>query len=189
MTEAPQCEKRCQYAQDVGMPEHSCANKCMYLNHPDNQPEKAMGPKFEFKIGDRVRFTNNHFHRLVGIEGNVLSVTATGLSVMDDRGRTRWFKQANCMLIPTVGKAASSEPASEFDVVAKPKHYQFFPDMEAIDVIARSMTVSEFRGYCLGNRLKYRLRAGAKDDPKQELDKSDAYLKLFERCKGLCYAE
>lgn len=80
-------------------------------------------------------------------------------------------------------------PDNQFDVVAKPKHYQFFPDVEAIDIIARSMTVTEFRGYCLGNRLKYRLRAGQKDDPKQELDKSDAYIALFERCKGLCYAE
>lgn len=120
MVEAPQCAGGCQYAKDVGMPEHSCAGTCLYLSHPDNQ---------EVPVKD------------------------------------------------------------EFDVVAKPKHYQFFPDVEAIDIIARSMTVTEFRGYCLGNRLKYRLRAGQKDDPKQELDKSDAYIALFERCKGLCYAE
>ena len=144
-----------------------------------------------FAIGDRVRFNNNHFHRLMGIEGNVLTITPTGLSVMDDKGRTRWFKQANCIRIPAVTKpvAPAAEPVSGFDVVAKPKHYQFFPDVEAIEIIARSMTVSEFRGYCLGNRLKYRLRAGQKDDPKQELDKSDAYIALFERCKDLCHAE
>ena len=29
------CDKGCQYSKDVGMPEHSCAGKCQYDNHPD----------------------------------------------------------------------------------------------------------------------------------------------------------
>lgn len=186
--EAPQCAGGCQFAKDVGMREYSCAHRCMYLDHPDNQPEKAMPIPTVFEIGDRVRFNNNHFHRLMGIEGNVLTITPTGLSVMDDKGRTRWFKQSNCIVIAKA-QTAEPAPAQGFDVVAKPKHYQFFPDVEAIEIIARSMTEAEFRGYCLGNRLKYRLRAGQKDDPKQELDKSDAYIALFERCKDLCHAK
>lgn len=176
MTEAPQCENRCQYAQDVGMPEHSCAGKCMYLNHPDNQ-------EVTMKVGDTVQFCNPDVINFYGVTGVVLEVDEDRVTLKDTNGKTRVFLPENCRVVDTPA------PADDFDVVAKPKHYQFFPDVEAIDIIARSMTVTEFRGYCLGNRLKYRLRAGAKDDPKQELDKSDAYLKLFERCKGLCYAE
>lgn len=29
------CDKGCQYAEDVGMPEHSCGGKCQYDDHPD----------------------------------------------------------------------------------------------------------------------------------------------------------
>lgn len=76
--------------------------------------------------------------------------------------------------------------ADDNNVVKNPSHYQFFPDVEAIEIIAMSMTLEGFRGYCLGNRLKYRLRAGKKDDPKQELDKSDFYVELFEKNKHLC---
>ena len=47
--------------------------------------------------------------------------------------------------------------------VKNPKHYQLIEGIESIDIIARSMTVEQFRGFCLGNILKYRIRAGKKD--------------------------
>lgn len=72
------------------------------------------------------------------------------------------------------------------DAVNSPKHYQFFPDLEAIEVIARSMTKEQFYGYCLGNRLKYRLRAGNKDKLEQDIAKSDKYLELYEQHNGKC---
>lgn len=72
------------------------------------------------------------------------------------------------------------------DTVNSPQHYQFFPDLEAIVVIARSMTQEQFYGYCLGNRLKYRLRAGNKDKLEQDIAKSDKYLELYEQHKGEC---
>ncbi|UZT50390.1 hypothetical protein [Enterobacter phage 04_vB_Eclo_IJM] len=34
------------------------------------------------------------------------------------------------------------------DGVRKPSHYQVFDGVESIEIIARSMTVSEFRGFC-----------------------------------------
>ncbi|MGL6011826.1 MAG: DUF3310 domain-containing protein, partial [Shewanella oncorhynchi] len=43
------------------------------------------------------------------------------------------------------------------DVVTKPSHYQFFEGVEAIEIIASSMSKEGFHGYCMGNRLKYRL--------------------------------
>lgn len=72
------------------------------------------------------------------------------------------------------------------DAVNHPKHYAVFEQLEAIEVIASSMTTEQFYGYCLGNILKYRLRAGGKDDVMQELGKADKYQKLFTQFKSLC---
>ena len=71
-------------------------------------------------------------------------------------------------------------------VVNAPQHYQVFPDKEAIEIIASSMTTEQFYGYCLGNFLKYRLRIGAKDEVQQDLGKSNKYKELYEKHKHLC---
>lgn len=81
------------------------------------------------------------------------------------------------------------ELVSEEDTVKQPKRYELFPGIESIQVIARTFTVAEFRGFCLGNTLKYRLRAGKKDDVAQELAKAEFYQELFERHKGECRAD
>lgn len=72
------------------------------------------------------------------------------------------------------------------DLVNSPKHYSVFETVEAIQVIASAMTQDQFFGYCLGNILKYRLRAGSKDDVMQELSKADKYQELFTQYKYLC---
>lgn len=73
--------------------------------------------------------------------------------------------------------------------VHSPKHYNVLEDIEAIQIIASSMTYEMFKGYCLGNILKYRLRCGAKDDVTQELAKADKYKELFAKYKHLCKGE
>lgn len=77
-------------------------------------------------------------------------------------------------------------PTRKSDAVHSPKHYAVFDDIEAIEVIARSMTQEMFKGYCFGNLLKYRLRVGGKDEVMQELGKADKYKELYEKFKGLC---
>ncbi len=72
------------------------------------------------------------------------------------------------------------------DAVNNPKHYQFFPSVEVIDMIARQLTVDQFYGYCLGNKIKYHCRCGEKDDVMQELGKGKKYVELFETKKHLC---
>lgn len=72
------------------------------------------------------------------------------------------------------------------DAVNSPKHYAVFDGTEAIEIIANSLTQEEFRGYCFGNLLKYRLRCGKKDDVTQELNKADKYKELYENYKHLC---
>lgn len=80
------------------------------------------------------------------------------------------------------------EPMKD-DVVRNPSRYELFTGVESIGVIARSFTEAEFRGFCLGNVMKYRFRAGKKDAVEQDLAKADFYVELFEKHRGLCRAE
>lgn len=66
---------------------------------------------------------------------------------------------------------------SNHDDVSNPKHYDLFPDQQAIDVIQASLTAEEFAGYCKGNALKYRLRAGEKGDALKCIAKANWYQK------------
>lgn len=78
----------------------------------------------------------------------------------------------------------------EIEGVTKPSHYMLFDDIEAIEVIARSMTREQFKGYCLGNILKYRLRAGKKSELaylEKDMAKAGFYGELYEKHKDKCY--
>lgn len=72
------------------------------------------------------------------------------------------------------------------EVVKNPKHYQVLDSIEAIQIIASSMTKQEFKGYCLGNIIKYRLRAGNKDDTAQDIAKANQYIKLYDKYLRYC---
>ena len=61
------------------------------------------------------------------------------------------------------------------DEINSPSHYMLFPDMEAIDVIRAALTPEEFAGYCKGNALKYRLRAGEKGPVEKCIAKANWY--------------
>lgn len=83
-------------------------------------------------------------------------------------------------------RADEAEKVKTKDMVNSPSHYALFDDIEAIQVIAASMTKEMFKGYCFGNLLKYKLRAGGKDDIQQELKKADKYKELYEKYQNLC---
>lgn len=149
----------------------------------------------KFKVGDvvtrHVQYRKPHWsqfcHELGMSDGHPLVVTDIlgGLLVLEGCNGHTWdpdyFQLISTTRIP---KSTSKAP----DAVNSPQHYQFFPDLEAIEVIARSMTQEQFYGYCLGNRLKYRLRAGNKDKLEQDIAKSDKYLELYEQHRGKCIA-
>lgn len=61
------------------------------------------------------------------------------------------------------------------------KKYYLILDKEAIDIIKNSLTDEQFKGYCLGNILKYRLRAGKKPNnlAQDDLNKADHYEKIY----------
>lgn len=128
-------------------------------------------------VGQRVKYVG-HLEEFKDLRGvvNWVYLGDGGARVLWDDGKE------------AVNDACALEPVYVTDVVNKPQHYQFFPDLEAIEVIARSMTQEQFYGYCLGNRLKYRLRAGNKDKLEQDIAKSDKYLELYEQHKGKCIA-
>lgn len=73
------------------------------------------------------------------------------------------------------GKAMDARLSSdEIDAVNHPPHYNQH-DMECIDVLRVLLTEDEFRGFCLGNMLKYRWRAGDKGDAGEDMAKSKWY--------------
>lgn len=74
-----------------------------------------------------------------------------------------------------VYSASNAPERTTSDLINKPKHYQLIGDLDAIDVIERVLTPEQFKGYLIGNFLKYRLRAGQKDDALQDLAKSEWY--------------
>lgn len=75
------------------------------------------------------------------------------------------------------------------DQVKNPKHYQIIDGFESIDIIACSMTEEQFKEFCLGNILKYRIRAGNKDALEQDIAKANEYKSIFENKKHLCRGE
>jgi len=63
----------------------------------------------------------------------------------------------------------------EKDMVNKPPHYELWDGTEAFDIIKQVLTPEELQGYLKGNVLKYRLRAGNKDNTQQDIDKANWY--------------
>lgn len=84
-------------------------------------------------------------------------------------------------------KVKDADKTSAADQVKSPSHYQLIEGVESIEIIARSMTQAEWKGFCLGNMLKYRIRAGKKDSLQQDIDKANFYSELYEMHKGKCY--
>lgn len=68
---------------------------------------------------------------------------------------------------------------STHDPVNNPKHYDLFPGQQSIDVIRAALSPEEFAGFCKGNALKYRLRAGEKGDAAEDLAKANWYRDLL----------
>ena len=72
---------------------------------------------------------------------------------------------------------------AKHDPVNNPRHYYIGHDVQAIDIIKASLTPEQFKGYLLGNFLKYRLRAGDKGDLQQDIDKSNWYRERLNNLK------
>ena len=71
-----------------------------------------------------------------------------------------------------------SEPKKE--MVNDPAHYDFF-NMKAIRAIEKVLNHDEYMGFLKGNALKYRLRAGKKDNLEQDIAKAEWCEAAYER--------
>lgn len=81
-----------------------------------------------------------------------------------------------------VSKATKPKPVvvdappaqEEIGFKAMPQRYDL-GGIEVIDVLRAALGEERFLGWCIGNVLKYRLRAGKKGDPGPDLDKANFY--------------
>lgn len=76
-------------------------------------------------------------------------------------------------------EAMNKQEETEFSGVVKPKHYDVC-GMTAIDVIKHLLTDEEFKGFIVGNVLKYRLRAGKKGETLKDIAKANEYERIYE---------
>lgn len=75
---------------------------------------------------------------------------------------------------PTDGPLNPTRHDYGYDNVNHPKHYKQF-GVEVIDIIHNVLGDDGFKAYCIGNELKYRLRAGDKGDAAQDIAKAMKY--------------
>lgn len=142
------------------------------------------------KVGDVVRYVGAHGQFIGRCDGKVLSVCTSDDSVeVEWPGIMQPVRHGKAALIIT-NRVQDKPEVCDYGV-RNPSHYQVFDGVESIEIIARSMTVSEFRGFCMGNVLKYRLRAGKKSElatMEKDLNKAVFYQELFDQHKGKCHA-
>ena len=68
------------------------------------------------------------------------------------------------------------------DVVNNPEHYQLNGlEVEALDVIQASLNEEEFKGYLMGNMIKYLLRHKKKNN-EEDIQKMLFYSKRLDKC-------
>ncbi len=76
----------------------------------------------------------------------------------------------------------------EKDVVRRPQHYEVCQGVDALDIIYAalvSLALPPYQSYLLGKLLKYRLRAGNKDDLEQDIAKANEYARRFNEAAAL----
>ena len=80
-------------------------------------------------------------------------------------------------------KDREAPQAETKDPVNHPNHYSGqwpFEVIELIELVLNQLCkdCTPFEAYCIGNRLKYRLRAGLKGDPLEDIEKAMKYKEL-----------
>lgn len=75
---------------------------------------------------------------------------------------------------------------SKIEQAVNPEHYKTNAfGKELIDIMQANFTKEEFVGYCKGNSIKYRLRAGNKsDDIEQDIKKALWYESKLREIEG-----
>lgn len=142
------------------------------------------------KVGDTVEYVGPVEAYTGRSCGKVIVVKNEHVAVVKWPGLSEPLSHSISSLSITNQAQSETTTIGQGDSVRKPSHYQVFDGVESIEIIARSMTVSEFRGFCMGNVLKYRLRAGKKSElatMEKDMAKAEFYGELYEKHKDKCY--
>lgn len=155
------------------------------LQHHWNKPDLEA----RFPVNSVVRYSGDN-PVFKGLNGTVQGYSHTGRVKVQFGIREAEVHPSVLIPLPKVVPNVEAPKSAVKSDVTHPNHYMLFDNVEAIEVIARSMTVEQFKGYVLGNILKYRLRAGKKSElatMEKDLKKAAFYQELFDKYKGLCY--
>jgi hypothetical protein len=121
----------------------------------------------KFKIGDNVLVLSGRGAacHTIGTVGKIIKILDDGILLVHFDGiNEEWYYRLN--EIKKINK--------KNDSVNHPSHYTFYKK-EVIDIIKDCLTPEEFKGYLKGNLIKYRMRAGLKNDRDEDLKKSNWY--------------
>jgi hypothetical protein len=73
----------------------------------------------------------------------------------------------------------------EEEAITSPAHYKVCEGLDVVDMIRAVLTPEQFSGYCLGNLIKYRMRAGKKTmSPMEDLGKAHVYEQWLKEMEG-----
>jgi hypothetical protein len=86
------------------------------------------------------------------------------------------LRRAGMMPEPSITLSDYARMEAEHEAITSPAHYKVCEGLDVVDMIRAVLTPEQFSGYCLGNVIKYRMRAGKKTmSPMEDLGKAHVY--------------
>ena len=86
------------------------------------------------------------------------------------------LRKAGMMPEPSITLEDYARMEREEEAITSPSHYKVCEGLDVVDMIRAVLTPEQFSGYCLGNVIKYRMRAGKKTmSPMEDLGKAHVY--------------
>ena len=86
---------------------------------------------------------------------------------------------------PSITLSDYAEMEREHEAITSPDHYKVCEGLEVVDMIRAVLTPEQFKGYCIGNMIKYRMRAGKKTmSPLEDLGKAHVYQTWLKEMEG-----
>ena len=136
------------------------------------------------RLGNKITDTWIHICHSLGLnEHHIFKVVKEYEHGYQLEGMAGIWKKQSFETIPSIEVMVKTKDIP--DAVINPNHYDMM-GANTIEILAAAMTEAEWRGFCLGNTLKYRIRAGKKDNLQQDIDKANNYERLYEKHKHLC---
>jgi hypothetical protein len=86
---------------------------------------------------------------------------------------------------PSITLSDYARMEREEEAITSPAHYKVCEGLDVVDMIRAVLTPEQFSGYCLGNLIKYRMRAGKKTmSPMEDLGKAHVYEQWLKEMEG-----